>query len=80
VADPGATSMLYDVLVIRAGLSRPVTVDDPRVATDVLVRSDGGQLAWLASHPLTPRCGTAALDAIDAIGPAWGHGRRLGNH
>ena len=29
---------------------RPVTVDDPRVAADVLIRADGSRFAWLVSH------------------------------
>ncbi len=33
---------------------RPVTVDDPRVAADVLVRPGRGQFAWLVSHAAEP--------------------------
>ena len=36
------------------GRGRPVTVDDPRVAADVLVHSDGSQFAWLVSHAAEP--------------------------
>jgi hypothetical protein len=33
---------------------RPVTVDDPRVAADVLVHPGRGQFAWLVSHAAEP--------------------------
>ena len=52
--NPEATSTLYEALAIHAGLCRPVTVDDPRVAADVLVHSDGSQFAWLVSHAPDP--------------------------
>ena len=53
-ANPDATSTLYDALAIYAGARRPVTVDDPRVAADVLVRADGSRFAWLVSHAEEP--------------------------
>ena len=31
-----------------------MTVDDPRVAADVLVHEDGSQFAWLVSHAAEP--------------------------
>jgi endo-1,4-beta-mannosidase len=52
--NPEATSTLYNALAIYAGVRRRVTVDDPRVAADVLVRSDGRQFAWLVSHAAEP--------------------------
>jgi endo-1,4-beta-mannosidase len=54
--NPDATVTLYTALATHAGVSRPVAVDDPRVACDVLVRDDGARFAVLASHsgePLT---------------------------
>ena len=39
--NPEATSTMYDALAAHAGVRRLVTVDDPRVACDVLVHSDG---------------------------------------
>jgi hypothetical protein len=48
--NPDATSTLYDALATYAGVRRLVTVDDPRVAADVLVSDGGSQLAWLVSH------------------------------
>ena len=48
------TSTLYDALAIYAGVRRPVAVDDPRVAADVLVRADGARFAWLVSHAAEP--------------------------
>jgi endo-1,4-beta-mannosidase len=53
-ANPDATSILYDALATYAGARRPVTVDDPRVAADVLVRADGTRFAWLVSHAAEP--------------------------
>jgi hypothetical protein len=53
-ANPDATSTLYDALAIYAGVRRAVTVDDPRVAADVLVRADGARFAWLVSHAAEP--------------------------
>ena len=52
--NPDATSILYDALATYAGARRPVTVDDPRVAADVLVRADGTRFAWLVSHAAEP--------------------------
>jgi endo-1,4-beta-mannosidase len=49
-ANPDATSTLYNALAIYAGARRPVTVDDPRVAADILVHADGTRFAWLVSH------------------------------
>ncbi len=48
--NPDATVTLYGALATHAGVRRPVTVDDPRVAADVLVRDDGARFAVLASH------------------------------
>jgi endo-1,4-beta-mannosidase len=52
--NPDATSTLYDALASYAGVRRAVTIDDPRVAADVLVRSDGRRFAWLVSHAAEP--------------------------
>lgn len=49
-ADPGPLVALYGALATDAGIRRPVTVSDPRVACDVLVRDDGTRFAVLASH------------------------------
>ena len=54
--NPEATSQLYDALAAHAGVRRLVQVDQPQVAADVLVRSDGQHFAWLVSQadePLT---------------------------
>jgi endo-1,4-beta-mannosidase len=48
--NPGAITLLYDALARFAQVRRPVTVDDPRVAADVLVRGDGRHFGWLVSH------------------------------
>jgi hypothetical protein len=45
---------LYGALAAHAGVRRPVTVDDPRVACDTLVRDDGTTFAVLASHAAEP--------------------------
>ncbi len=52
--NPGAVTALYDALGTFAGVRRPVTVDDPRVAADVLVHSDGSHFCWLVSHAAEP--------------------------
>jgi endo-1,4-beta-mannosidase len=48
--NPEATSVLYDALAVHAGVRRLVTVEDPRVATDILVHQDGTRFAWLVSQ------------------------------
>jgi endo-1,4-beta-mannosidase len=48
--NPEATSTLYDALAVHAGVRRLVTVDDPRIAADVMLRSDGARFAWLVSQ------------------------------
>jgi endo-1,4-beta-mannosidase len=48
--NPEATSTLYGALAAHAGVRRVVQVDDPRVAADVIVRSDGARFAWLVSQ------------------------------
>jgi len=52
--NPSAVSTLYDALATCAGVRRPVTVDDPRVAADVLEHGDGRRFAWLVSHAAQP--------------------------
>jgi endo-1,4-beta-mannosidase len=52
--NPEATSTLYDALAAFAGVSRPVTVDDPRIAADVMVRADGARFVWLVSQAAEP--------------------------
>jgi len=48
--NPDDTVTLYDALAAHAGVRRPVTVHDPRVACDTLVRDDDTAFAVLASH------------------------------
>jgi hypothetical protein len=48
--NPDDSVALYGALATHAGARRPVTVDDPRVASDMLVRDDGTLFAVLASH------------------------------
>jgi endo-1,4-beta-mannosidase len=52
--NPEATSVLYDALAAHAGVRRLITAGDPRIATDVLVRSDGSRFAWLVSQADEP--------------------------
>jgi len=52
--NPDATVALYEALAVHAGVRRPVVVDDPRVAADVLVHDNGNQFAWLVSHAAEP--------------------------
>jgi endo-1,4-beta-mannosidase len=54
--NPDDAVTLYTALAAHAGVRCPVTVDDPRIACDTLVRDDGTTFAVLASHadePLT---------------------------
>jgi endo-1,4-beta-mannosidase len=48
--NPDATGKLYGALAVNAGLRRLVQVEDPRVASDVVIRSDGARFAWLVSQ------------------------------
>jgi hypothetical protein len=48
--NPDDTVTLYAALAAHAQIRPPVTVDDPRVACDVLVRADGARFAFLVSH------------------------------
>jgi len=48
--NPDATVTLYNALATHAGVRRPISIDDPRVAADVLVRDDGTRFAVIASH------------------------------
>jgi len=48
--NPDAASVLYGALAEHAGVRRLIKVDDPRVAADVIVRSDGAHFAWLVSQ------------------------------
>jgi endo-1,4-beta-mannosidase len=48
--NPDATVALYGALAAHAGVRRPVSVDDPRVACDVLVHRNGTRFAIIASH------------------------------
>jgi hypothetical protein len=48
--NPDSTVALYDALAVHAGVSRPVTIDDPRIGVDILVHEDGRQFVWLVSQ------------------------------
>jgi endo-1,4-beta-mannosidase len=65
--NPDDTVSLYRALAAHAGLFSPVTVDDPRVACDALVRDDGTRFAFLVSH---------AAEQL-TVKPALGGGERL---
>jgi len=52
--NPEAASTIYGALASHAGVHRWLTVDDPLVASDVLVRSDGTRFAWLVSQAAEP--------------------------
>ena len=66
--NPDATVALYDALATHAGVRRPVSVNDPDVACDVLVHRDGTRFAVIASHAdeeltVKPALGAAAGQA-----------------
>ncbi len=74
--NPDATVTLYNALATHAGVRRPIRVDDPRVACDVLAHEDGRRFAVLVSHadeqvkvkPVLPRSsGLATLGTRDVI-------------
>ena len=48
--NPDAARDLYDALARFAGVERPVTVEDPHVAADLMVHEDGTRYAWLISQ------------------------------
>jgi endo-1,4-beta-mannosidase len=52
--NPEPTWRLYDALAVEAGIERPVTVADPRVAVAEMERADGTRLVWLVSHDPKP--------------------------
>ena len=52
--NPDDTVTLYDALATHARARRHVTVNDPRVACDSLIRDDGALFAVLVSHAAEP--------------------------
>ena len=50
LVNPDAVRTLYDALAGAAGVQRPVRVEDPRVACDVMVHENGSRYAWLVSQ------------------------------
>jgi endo-1,4-beta-mannosidase len=48
--NPDAARDLYEALARFAGVERPVTVEDPHVAADLMVHEDGTRYAWLISQ------------------------------
>ena len=80
--NPDDTVTLYSALAAHAGVRRAVTVDDPRVACDTLIRDDGTLFAVLASHaaePLTVKPGLDSGGALTALdGTENGEGVTLG--
>lgn len=78
--NPEAISRIYDALAGHAGVRRLVKADDPRVAADLVVRSDGTRFAWLVSQadePVTikPELATGlTLTPLDGIAGSEGHG------
>ncbi|MCQ4206302.1 cellulase family glycosylhydrolase [Streptomyces longispororuber] len=51
--NPEATGVLYDALAVRAGVRRPVTVADQRVAVDLVEHAAGHRWVWLVSQCAT---------------------------
>jgi endo-1,4-beta-mannosidase len=79
--NPDDTVTLYDALASHAGARRAVTVDDPRVACDTLIRDDGTLFAVLASHaaePLTVKPGLDGGELTTLEGTEAGEGVTLG--
>jgi hypothetical protein len=65
--NPDDSVALYGALATHAGVRRPVTVDDPRVASDTLVRDDGTLFTVLASHAAETLTVKPALAAGGAL-------------
>jgi endo-1,4-beta-mannosidase len=68
--NPDDAVTLYGALAAHAGVRRAVSVDDPRVACDTLVRDDGTVFAVLASHgaePITVKPVLAADSVLSAL-------------
>jgi endo-1,4-beta-mannosidase len=68
--NPDDAVTVYGALATHAGVRRTVTVEDPRVACDTLVRDDGAVFAVLASHgaePLTVKPVLAAGGGLTAL-------------
>ena len=79
--NPDDTVTLYDALASHAGARRAVTVDDPRVACDTLIRDDGTLFAVLASYaaePLTVKPGLDGGELTTLEGTEAGEGVTLG--
>ena len=70
--NPDATVALYGALATHAGVRRPVTVEDPEVACDVLVHRDGTRFVVIASHA------DEALTLKPSLGAAGEHEPPLG--
>ena len=66
-ADAGPLVTLYGALAADAGARRPVTVTDPQVGCDVLVRDDGARFAVFASQSAQP---LTLKPVVDGAGPA----------
>ncbi len=74
--NPEPTYRIYGALAVLAGARRLVTVDDPRVSADVLVRADGTRFVFLVSQAdaelkVRPRIdgGTAGADEEVVLEP-----------
>jgi endo-1,4-beta-mannosidase len=68
-ANPDDIVTLYDALARCAGVRRPVTTDDQRVACDTLIRDDGIRFAVLASHAAEPLTVRPVLGTDGALVP-----------
>jgi hypothetical protein len=70
--NPDATVALYGALATHAGVRRPVTVEDPDVACDVLVHRDGTRYAVIASHADETLTVKPTLSAAGELAPPLG--------
>jgi hypothetical protein len=72
--NPEPTYRLYDALAALAGVRRPVTVDDPRVAAGTLRHRDGRRFVFLVSQAdqrlsVTPAVSGGTLTALGDSAP-----------
>lgn len=68
--NPEPTYRLYDALAALAGVRRPVTVDDPRIAAGTLRHRDGRRFVFLVSQADQPLSVTPAVSGgyLTALG------------
>jgi len=74
-ANPEDTSRLYRALATEAGVTSPLSVDDPLVHAEVLDHADGRRFAWIVSqHDESVVVAATIADGRPAAGRLGGTG------